>query len=278
MEKHIDLHIHTIYSDGLCGAARLLEIVRRENLAAFSITDHDTIDGYLEVYKLLDKFDPELVPGVEISARVDDDELHILGYLFDPSDKKLNYALGNFQRKREKRGQLIVEKLNKLGLDLSFKTVMEKVTGTVIGRPHIAEALYKSRMTGSYQEAFDKYIGNSGPAYVPKTAMPPAEAIGLIHQAGGVAMLAHPLIGDMIRYLDMLLALGLDGIEVYHYSHNRENIAFLNKIVDKYGLVAGGGSDFHGRSGQNCTVGSMKVPYDILDNLKYKLLQRRGIN
>ena len=276
MGKYIDLHIHTIYSDGTSSGARVLEIVRREKLLAFAITDHDTIDGYLTVRKLLESNDPELITGVELSATIDDDEVHILGYLFDPNDEKLNYALHNFQLRREQRGHRIVEKLNILGLALSFEAVKENVTGSVIGRPHIAEALYKDNLTRSYQEAFDKYIGNAGPAYVPKVSMTPGEAIGLIHQAGGLAILAHPYIGDMIRYLDMLIALGLDGIEVYHYSHNRENINFLKKIVEKYNLVVGGGSDFHGRSEQNGLIGSMKVPFEYLDILKHKVRQRRG--
>lgn len=275
MGKYIDLHIHTTHSDGTCNGAKILEIVRREELAAFAITDHDTIDGYLAVAGRLEANDPELITGVEISAEIDNDDLHILGYLFDPNDERLNFALRNFQVKREQRARLIVEKLNKLGLALSFDSVRENVTGSVVGRPHIAEALFEKKLTRSYQEAFDNFIGNNGPAYVPKAKITPAEAISLLHQAGGVAILAHPYIGDMMRYLDVLLALGLDGIEVYHYSHNRESIAFLKKIVEKYGLIASGGSDFHGRSGQNGTVGSMKVPKGYLDNMKQRARQKK---
>jgi predicted metal-dependent phosphoesterase TrpH len=274
MDNYIDLHIHTTHSDGTCSGARVLEIVRREELAAFSLTDHDSIDGYLAVVGRLEADDPELVPGVELSAEVDNDDLHILGYLFDPHDEKLNFALRNFQVKRELRARLIVEKLNKLGLGLTYEAVKENVTGAVVGRPHIAEAMFKANLTKSYQEAFDNYIGNSGPAYVPKTRMTPAEAISLIHGAGGLVFLAHPFIGDMMRHLDLLLALGLDGIEVYHYSHNRESIAFLKKVVEKYNLLATGGSDFHGRSGQNGTIGSMKVPFEYLENMKEKVRQK----
>ncbi|MBN1212998.1 MAG: PHP domain-containing protein [candidate division Zixibacteria bacterium] len=276
MGKYIDLHIHTTHSDGTCSAPKILEIVRREELAAFAVTDHDTIDGYLAVAGRLEEGDPELITGVEISAEIDNDDLHILGYLFDPNDERLKFALHNFQEKREQRARLMVEKLNKLGLALSFETVREYVTGSVVGRPHIAEALFQKDLTGSYQEAFDNYIGNNGPAYFPKAKMTPAEAISLIHQAGGLAILAHPYIGDMMRYLDVLLALGLDGIEVYHYSHNRESISFLKQVVEKYGLIASGGSDFHGRSGQNGTIGSMNVPFEYLDNMKQKARQRRG--
>lgn len=278
MGQHIDLHIHTTHSDGTCSGAKILEIVREKRLAAFAVTDHDTVEGYFEIRKLLKGGDPEIIPGVELSVRVDDDDLHILGYYFDPHDKKITFALEDFQKKRKQRGRLIVQKLNDLGLDLTFEAVEKLADGAVIGRPHIAEALFKNGQVGSYQEAFDRYIKNGGPAYIPKEVMGPAEAVSMIHQAGGLAVLAHPYIGDMLRYLDMLTALGLDGLEVFHYSHNRENIAFLKSLVERYGLVATGGSDFHGRSGQNGRVGSPEVPLTYLEGLKKKIKLRRGKN
>ena len=278
MGQHIDLHIHTTHSDGTCSGAKVLEIVREKKLAAFAVTDHDTVAGFLEIKNIHKSDDPIIVPGVELSATVDDDDLHILGYFFDPYDKKILFALEDFQKKRKLRGRLIVQKLNDLGLNLTFETVEEIAAGAVIGRPHIAEALYKNNNVSSYQEAFDRYIKNGGPAYVPKTNMAPAEAISLIHQAGGLAVLAHPYIGDMLRYLDMLTTLGLDGLEVFHYSHNRDNIAYLKNIVERYGLIATGGSDFHGRSGQNGRIGSPEVPFKYLEILKKKIQLRRGKN
>ncbi|MFZ5981166.1 MAG: PHP domain-containing protein [Candidatus Zixiibacteriota bacterium] len=278
MGLNIDLHIHTTHSDGTCSGAKVLEIVRELSLGAFAVTDHDTVEGYFEIQKLRKNKDPEIIPGVELSVKVNDDDLHILGYLFDPHDRKVAFALEDFQKKRKQRGRLIVQRLNDLGLSLTFEAVEEIAGRAVIGRPHIAEALARHGQVGSYQEAFDHYIKNGGPAYVPKEVMNPAEAISLLHQAGGLAVLAHPYIGDMLRYLDMLTALGLDGLEVYHYSHNRENIAFLKSLVERYGLLATGGSDFHGRSGQNGRIGSPEVPYEYLEELKNKIKLRRGRN
>jgi len=278
MGQNVDLHIHTTHSDGTCSGAKVLEIVRELKLAAFAVTDHDTVNGYFEIQNIRKGSDPEIIPGVELSATVDDDDLHILGYLFDPYDKKIQFALEDFQTKRKQRGRLIVQKLNDLGINLTFKIVEEIAAGAVIGRPHIAEALYKNRHVGSYQEAFDRFIKNGGPAYVPKSNMIPADAISLIHQAGGLAILAHPYIGDMLRYFDMLTTLGLDGLEVFHYSHNRDNVAFLKSIVARYGLIATGGSDFHGRSGQNGRIGSPEVSSKYLEVLKEKIQLRRGRN
>ena len=210
MPDYIDLHIHTNHSDGLHSCSEILDKVRHKNLRAFAITDHDTIDGYLEIKGRLSESDPELMTGVELSSEIDKDDLHILGYLFDPENPRLLKTLKNFQEKRKQRGRKIVEKLKLLGLEIPFEAVKEITKGNVIGRPHIAEVLYRKKRTRSYQEAFDKYIGTEGPAYVPKTKMTPKEAIDLIHQAGGIAILAHPYIGDMVRYFDMLAHLDLD--------------------------------------------------------------------
>jgi len=276
MAGYIDLHMHTAYSDGALTPEDLLAIVREKKLQAFSITDHDTLEGYRHTAKLLTKDDPELIPGVEISAEVDGEDMHLLGYLFDPDDKALNAALEDFKEIRRQRGRTMVEKLNQMGLNISFDSVERAASGSVIGRPHVADALVEEGLVGHFDEAFHKYIGNGGPAYVPRGRMTPAEAIDLIHGAGGAAVLAHAFIAGMDQHIETLAARGLDGLEVYHYSFKKHHIKQLKTLARRYGLQQTGGSDFHGRRDHEGEIGSLKIPSSILDRLKQHALQIRG--
>ena len=229
--SYIDLHMHTDYSDGACTADEVLEMVRASGISAFSITDHDTLDGYRHARVAMKPDDPELITGVELSVLINEDDVHVLAYLFDPDDKPLNEALEMFQRKRHVRGQQIVEKLRELGVDVAFDAVTETADGSVIGRPHVAETLHRLNKVGSYQEAFDKFIGRRGPAYVPKVLLAPQDAIDMVHNAGGVTILAHPIIDDMAKHIPLLSEMGLDGIEVRHSNHSAEQTARLERIA-----------------------------------------------
>jgi predicted metal-dependent phosphoesterase TrpH len=276
MSPIIDLHIHTSVSDGLSSPSEVLDMVRERELAAFSITDHDTLDGYHAVGELLSPEDPELIVGVELSVLIEGSDLHLLAYLFDPDDETFNTSLTTFQKERDRRGRLITEKLGKLGLELPYDAVLESAGNSVVGRPHIAEALHRLKLTASYNEAFQKYIGKDGPAYVPKAKMTPEEAIRLIHNAGGVAVMAHPLLDNMIRYLEQLVDFGLDGIEVYHYTTADNDIRHIKRLAKRYKLVLSGGSDYHGRGGRTESIGSQPVPVDYLFRLKERAAKIRG--
>ena len=274
--SYIDLHMHTDYSDGACTADEVLEMVRACGISAFSITDHDTLDGYRHAKAAMRPGDPELVTGVELSVMIGDDDVHVLAYLFDPDDKPMNDALQSFQQKRHVRGQQIVEKLKSLGVDVPFDAVTETADGSVIGRPHVAETLHRLNKVGSYQEAFDKFIGRKGPAYVPKVLLSPQDAIAMVHNAGGVAVLAHPFVDDMARHIPLLAELGLDGIEVKHSNHSAEQAARLERLAAKNRLAVSGGSDFHGREGRHGAIGSQRVPALYLQELKQRAAQNRG--
>jgi hypothetical protein len=278
MHRYIDLHLHTTASDGLYTPAEILDLVRRIGLAAYSITDHDTLNGYRDAERLTRTDDPELVAGVELSILVETGDLHILAYLFDPDDERLNTALSLFQKSRNQRGRLIVEKLRNMGLHIPYELVLETAHNSVVGRPHIAEAMHKLSITRTYEEAFWKYIGKDGPAYVPKMRITPQEAIELIHDAGGIAVMAHPMLDSMFTYIEPLVALGLDGIEVYHYTAAPTNVRRLKQIAQEHGLLLSGGSDFHGRTGREESVGSHKVPAEYLERMKERALQVRGQN
>jgi predicted metal-dependent phosphoesterase TrpH len=251
-------------------------MVRQKSLAAFAIADHDTLDGYREVRSLVTSSDPEVVPGVELSAAEGGDDLHILAYLFDPEDSPLNDALVDFQQRRNQRGRLIVQKLRDVGIDIPFEAVMETADNSTLGRPHIADTMYRLGATRSYQEGFDKHLGKGCPAYVPKSKMTPTEAIELIHNAGGVAVLAHPLVDGLVKHIEKLVELGLDGIEVWHYSVGPKDIKRLKRLADRWGLLISGGSDFHGRGEQRQSPGSQEISIEHLNGLKARSMEIRG--
>ena len=271
MPGRIDLHIHTIYSDGLDSPAEVLEIVRRRELLAFSICDHDNLQGYFETKKLLQDGDPELIPGVELSAGNYDEDIHILGYFFDPHSLNLEETLAEMRRRRDGRGRKMLSKLKEMGIDISYDLVREIAGNSAIARPHIADALLKVGAIRSYESAFTNYIGHDGPAYVAKENLSPGEAIDLIHRASGLAILAHPGIGGAEKFMEEFIKLGIDGIEIYHPKHNLKRRQAYSHFAEKNSLVVTGGSDYHGREGRNSVIGAQKVPYDILYHMKEKL-------
>jgi predicted metal-dependent phosphoesterase TrpH len=276
MAGQIDLHMHTNRSDGVLTPAELLERVRASGVRAFAVTDHDTLDGYRAVLELLQPDDPELISGVELSVDCYGEDLHLLGYLFDPDHEGLNSELRRFQEERNRRGRLMVQKLEQLGLDVPYDEVLREAGGSAIGRPHVAEAMVRVGAVSGFDEAFRKYIGNDGPAYVPKVKLTPDQAIDLVHGAGGVAVLAHPGINGMYRYVEELAGMKLDGIEVYHYSHSGHQVKQFKDLARRYHLLQSGGSDFHGRHDTEGEIGAEPVPLDYLGRLKQRVREIRG--
>lgn len=272
----IDLHLHTTCSDGQLTPAELLAVVRERELVAFSVTDHDTIEGYRQMTQIVRGGDPELLSGVELSVFMGERDLHLLAYLFDPDSDEFNASLDHFQEIRNQRGALMVEKLNHQGIQITFEAVEKAAGGGVIGRPHIAQALLELGAITHFEEAFQKYIGHDCPAYVPKSKLKPEDAIPLVHRAGGVAVAAHPFVDDMYVHLERLAAMGLDGVEVYHYAHSRQQRKQLKKMARRFGLIQSGGSDFHGRSNHESSVGAQEVPAEIMTDLHQRAEEIRG--
>lgn len=275
MERYVDLHLHTKYSDGTLSETEILEVVRSKNLTAFSITDHDTLKGFRAVQRVMQPNDPELVAGLELSVTVEAGDVHLLAYLFDPDDERLNAALEEFQERRNQRARLIVQKLNDMNISISYEAVLSSAGEAAVGRPHIADTLVRAHAVSSYDEAFEKYLRNDGPAYVPKENFTPEEAISAVHQAQGIVVLAHPVLDNAIRHIELLVDLGLDGIEIYHPVHKQRDTERLRRIAEKFGLIVSGGSDFHGRSSWNGAVGSQFVPESCLAEIKQRAEQRR---
>jgi predicted metal-dependent phosphoesterase TrpH len=271
----IDLHIHTNCSDGLVSPAEVLRIVCSQNLVAFAICDHDSLEAHRQLKPVLGDHHPESVTGIELSAGSQGEDIHILGYLFDPDSPPLEAALMRFREKRDERALKMLKKLSELGIEVPMGLVRKIAGSAAIGRPHVADALLQVEAIAKYGEAFQRYIGTDGPAYIPKDNLSPEEAIKLIHKAGGLAFLAHPGISNIIRYLDELISYGLDGIEVYHPRHTPELTRQLRGLATEKSLLISGGSDFHGREDGNDFIGMLPVPREALTSMKEKWEEKR---
>ncbi len=245
MDRKADLHTHTLHSDGTCSPEELIRKAKDSGLDIISITDHDNIKGIKEATIYGKELGIEVVPGVEISSEISNREIHILGYFFDPENQELEGYLNFFREERIKRAGRIVNKLRNLGFEIHLEDVLEKAKNSSVGRPHIAQVMLEKKITNSYFEAFNKYIGNGSPAHEKKVYLSPQSAFRIITDAGGLSFLAHP--GNIPEnLLKEIIDLGVDGIEVIHPSHSKLQEKFYRGIVNSYFLLECGGSDYHG--------------------------------
>jgi predicted metal-dependent phosphoesterase TrpH len=281
-DEWVDLHIHSTASDGTLSPEQILKMARDLDLRAISITDHDTINGSIEAHRHLTPQDVELLSGVEISTSLQGNTLHILGYLIDLQDPALSRTLSILQNARKERNPKIIQKLQQLGIELTYEEVAEVAGGGEVGRPHIAEVLLQKKVVGSINEAFQKYLGTNGPAYVDKYRLQPAEAISSIADAGGIPVLAHPFTiksnseRDLDKIVSELVSNGLKGIEVYYSEHTDIQTVLYERIAQKHSLLITGGTDFHGarKAGVHMGVGkgNLRIPYRLVEALKeYKV-------
>ncbi len=267
MSVKIDLHMHTSASDGVLTPMQLLDLVRESGLYCFSVTDHDTIDGSDAISAALLDGDPKFITGAELSVDCFGADMHMLAYGFDATDKNLRTSLDSFQVMRKERGSKIVDRLKSLGVEIEHETVARIAGNSVVGRPHIAEALIEHRVVRTIEEGFRKYLGYDCPAYVPKSTWDPAVAIESVHQAGGITIMAHPGIAEMHKYIERLVPMGLDGIEVYHTNHSSSQSTQLRETAKRFGLLISGGTDFHGRPGRNFPLGMAGMTRELLGAL-----------
>ncbi|MGM0472072.1 MAG: PHP domain-containing protein [Bacillota bacterium] len=265
----IDLHLHTTASDGSYTPEELVQRAAKKGLQTIAITDHDTVAGVVPALVAAKELDLEVVPGVEFTTYIGQQEVHILGYYFDYLDQDLLLRFTELQNARKNRGQKIVKKLNQLGVDLKWKEVIEVAGSGAVGRPHIARAMVNQGHVAKVSDAFDHYIGDWGPAYVPKTALEPKEAVDIIHQAGGVAVLAHPgHLGDDQLVMEIIEA-GVDGLEAYYLTHNEQQVEKYVKLATRYDLLTTGGSDCHGpKVKEGILLGTVEVPDHVIPDLK----------
>ncbi|MCL4502843.1 MAG: PHP domain-containing protein [Deltaproteobacteria bacterium] len=276
--QFIDLHTHSNASDGTFAPAEVVRLAKEGGLAAFALTDHDTVEGLAEAMAAGEKYGVEVIPGVEISARFPGGSMHILGLGINFSNGHLSERLAILQRARAERNPQIIAKLNGLGIKITLEQV-EKISGQgQTGRPHIARALMESGYVRSIQEAFDLYLRNDGKAYVPKFRFPPAEAIAMIRDVQGAPVLAHPFtlnLGSasaLKNTLEELTALGLAGIEAIYAEHTPEQEARYLKLAKELGLLVTGGSDYHGDNKPEIKLGRMpgqeRLTYELLAALQ----------
>ncbi|CAG0982118.1 phosphoribosyl 1,2-cyclic phosphate 1,2-diphosphodiesterase [Anaerolineae bacterium] len=274
----IDLHTHSSASDGELTPDALVQFALERGMATIALTDHDTIAGLDAAIAAAQGTTLEVIPGVELSADVDKAEAHVLGYFVDWHDAHFLAMLEKFREGRYGRAEKMVKKLTALGAPISFARVKEIAGDAALGRPHVAQALLEAGHIATIVEAFDKYIGRNGPAYVERFRLTPEDAVALILQAGGVPVLAHPR--EVSYWVQPLVKAGLLGLEVYYGMYDDQTRAQLARLAKQYGLIATGGSDFHGmnKMAHMCALGDVDVPPGAADKLREKAKQVKEEN
>lgn len=267
--------MHSTASDGSRTPAEVARAVQAVGLSAFALTDHDTVSGLPEARAAAEQLGLRLVPGIELSAVESDHETHILGLHLSDLDE-LSHRLIELREMRVNRAARIVARLNELGVPITVDAVLREAAGGAVGRPHIARALVAGRWVGDFREAFDRYLGNGRAAFVPKERLGVADAVSLIHRAGGVAVLAHPGQSCTRERLEAFVEAGLDGIEVLHPSHSWDDSQRFDALAGELDLVRSGGSDWHGSPDGARSLGMMKVPAHWLTAQEARAARRRA--
>jgi len=274
----VDLHVHTTASDGRFTPAEVVHKAVENGLTIIAIADHDSVDGIAPALMAAEAF-PRLkvIPCVEISTDVPNGEVHILGYFIDYDNRDLQARLEKMRDSRRERAQGMIAKLKNLDIHIEWERVQEIAGTGSIARPHLAQAMLEKGYVASLKEAFNKYIGRSGPAYVERAKMTPVEAVELILWANGLPVLAHPLtMNDLETAVIQLKSAGLVGIEAYYNGYTAEEINTLVSLGKKYNFITTGGSDYHGLEGITETMmGGAEVPIESAEQLIALAEQRK---
>lgn len=284
----VDLHLHSTYSDGVLTPAELVAEAAALGLRAIALADHDNVDGIAEALAAGQRHGVEVLPAVELSVLWEElSDLHLLGYVFDHADPALRHALGEFRTFRAGRSERILDNINRRlaaqgRQPLDFADVRRRAGGT-LGRPHIGQALVAAGYATDMEDAFTRYLV---PCNEPKRFFPVAEAISLIHAAGGCAVLAHPnliAVSDerLAQLLDALIALGLEGLEAYSSGAGNDGIDRYITLARRKGLIVTGGSDFHqpvkGGVEMGCGRGNLKIPYRCVEEIRQAVSRRTSL-
>ena len=252
----VDLHLHTTFSDGRLSPTELVRLCAERSLKVISISDHDSTEGIAEALEAARTFPGlTIVPGIELSTNIPGSEVHVLGYFVDYENDDFQRLLAEFRDGREERAQRMVEKLEALGVHVSWERVVELSDGGAIGRPHIARAMVEVGIVEYPRDAFDRYIGRNGPAYVERLKLTPEDAIKILVENGALPVMAHPTysatksdrdeVAELEELLTRLKAVGLVGVEVYYGDYSADVVARLASLAKELGLVPCGGSDYH---------------------------------
>ena len=266
----IDLHLHTTASDGYLSPAQLAARAKAAGLTTISVTDHDTVAAIAEVTELARGMGIRVIPGIEITAVDDGRDVHMLGYFFDPDSATLATLLERQRALRITRVREIGERLAALGMPVDVEAVLLTAAarpGSSVGRPQVARELMRSGYVASVQEAFDLWLATGRPAFIARTGPSPAAVVGAIHEAGGIASMAHPGVTKRDELIGPLIEAGLDAIEVYHSDHTPEAQRTYQRIAERHGVAITGGSDFHGDESRRNMLGLISLPADAFATL-----------
>ncbi len=276
----IDLHTHTTASDGRCTPAELVARAAAAGVTVLSVTDHDTVAGYAEASAAARPAGLTLIPGIEITAVLDDADVHVLGYFFDSDSRVLGAFLSVQRQRRVSRVRGMIDRLALSGIHLDADAILapgiDDPTRSV-GRPWIARALVAAGHVRNTNEAFDRWLSKGRPAFMPRAAAPPAEVFARLHDAGGIASMAHPALMGLDDRIPEFAAAGLDAIEVYHTKHDDKAVARYRALAERLDLAISGGSDFHADDMHGgFGPGSVALPRQAFDELQRRVVLRQS--
>lgn len=274
--KRIDLHTHSLCSDGAQAPTEVVRTAAEAGLAAIALSDHDCIDGVQEAMDAGKALGVEVIPAVELSAQ-SDTELHILGYFIDIHNKKLQDMMAYALQVRDERQEEVCRKLNEQGFDITMDELREEANGKVLCRAHFAKIMVRKGYAESVKDAFSRYLSVGCYAYSNRQALTGPEAVSLIREAGGIAVAAHLHLikmpdDELKEYLKSLIPYGLDGIEGYYTDYTPDMESRYRAMAEELGLVISGGTDYHGANKPHISIGKgkgdLEIPYSVLDGLR----------
>lgn len=280
--KYVDLHVHSVFSDGTFTPSELVDLATENDLVAFALTDHDTVDGIDEAMNAAKDSTIDVIPGVELSceytiSKERKKEIHILGYQLDWKQKELCDTLTMVAEERDNRNKKMCKNLSDAGFPIDYESLISRFGNTILTRAHFARFLLEKGAIPSIDAAFKRILAQDGPYFVMREYLTPQKGIELIKKAGGIPVLAHPLLYKLsvseIRALIVELKdYGLQGIEAMYSRNHGTDEAFIRKLADEYDLIITGGSDFHGTNKPDIELGrgegNLRVPVMLLENLK----------
>ena len=288
MSFRCDFHVHSTVSDGTLTPAEVVTRAHQKRVDAFALTDHDAVSGVAPARERGRELGVEVIGGIEISVSEDGGrrQMHVLGLGVDPESAPLVERMRAFRRDRRTRSERMVALLGAAGAEISNERVRELAGSGSVGRPHVARALVEAGVCATQDEAFHRFLRRGGPAFVPHSELGAGEAIGLIHAAGGIASLAHPRLsvgadapGGLESFLERLVGLGLDGLEVAHPSHRQGQARRLRQLARSFDLVETGGSDFHGADRPDVEIGRgrgrMHLGRPVYERIVERIAQQR---
>lgn len=272
----VDLHLHTTASDGSSSPTELVMAAARLGLTAIAVADHDSVAGVKEAVDAGKSVGVEVIPAIEMSSEADSRIIHFLAYFIDYENDDLQRVLSDLREARFARAQKIVDRLNKLGVDIDMDEVLVESAGGAVGRAHVARALAARGSVPTIRDAFSLHLAEGKPAYVSKLVLEPLDVINKLHAAGGLVSLAHPALSQADDLIDEFISYGLDAIEAYHSEHTAEQIEHYIRLAKDKNLLVTGGSDCHGeRSSRGIKLGEAGVPDSVLEDLRNEWLHRQ---